>query len=144
MTHEDRGHYAKKHPSDRRLDPKIADAVRKQAPNQELSCAAAFQIAEEHHSLPAEVGTCADLLEITLVKCQLGLFGHSPEKRIVRPAESVPRELEDAIGSGLSRGRLSCKRAWEIADRFGIQKMRVSAASEALGIKISGCQLGAF
>jgi len=28
MTHEDRGHYAQKHPSDTKINPTIADAVK--------------------------------------------------------------------------------------------------------------------
>jgi len=36
-----------------------------------------------------DVGGTIDLLEIHLNKCQLGLFGYSPKKMIVKPAENV-------------------------------------------------------
>ena len=32
----------------------------------------------------------------------------------------------------------------EIAEKFGVPKMDIAAACEALSIKISACQLGAF
>ncbi len=83
-------------------------------------------------------------MAIRLVKCQIGLFGYRPKKCIVKPAKSVPSELEKAILAGLVNDRLSCKCAWEIAHQLGIHKMKVSAACDALGIKIGPCQLGAF
>jgi len=85
------------------------------------------------------------LLGIRLVTCQLGLFGYAPEKKIVQPSETVDRALEDAIRAALQEdGRLTCRLAWELAERFQIPKMRVSAACEALSIKVRPCQLGAF
>ncbi|MFC1489458.1 hypothetical protein ACFL6B_06405, partial [Thermodesulfobacteriota bacterium] len=70
--------------------------------------------------------------------------GYRPKKKIIEPVETVPRELEDAIRKALESDRLSCAAAWEIADRFGVGKMQVASACEALKIKIGTCQLGAF
>ena len=39
---------------------------------------------------------------------------------------------------------LAEKKAWEIAKRFEISKMKVSSVCEQLKIKIKPCQLGAF
>jgi hypothetical protein len=72
------------------------------------------------------------------------LFGYQPEKKIVKPAASLEPELEKTILGGLVNERLPCRTAWEIAEQQGIQKMRVSAACDAMGIKIKPCQLGAF
>ena len=93
---------------------------------------------------PAAVGRAADLLEVRLVKCQLGLFGYGPRKKIIEPAGAVATALRTAILGGLIDDRLPCLTAWEIADRFSIHKMKVSEACEALGIRIKPCQLGAF
>jgi len=144
MTHEDAGHYKKKHPSDRESKPEVADAVKRKGLNGEISCAAAHRIAEDTKTPPLEVGFTIDCLEIRLTKCQLGLYGYRPQKRVVKPAETVSDILRDAIRDALVAGRLSCKSAWEIAQKHGISKMDVSAACEAVGIKISSCQLGAF
>jgi hypothetical protein len=81
---------------------------------------------------------------LRLVKCQLGLFGYHPEKKIVKPAASVRLDLEEAILAGLANERLPCQTAWLISDQLSIDKMEVSAACDAMGIKIKPCQLGAF
>jgi len=144
MTHEDRGHYAKKHPADREVNKKVAEAVKKRTSNGKISCAEAFKIADDSNVQPAEIGFTIDFLETRIVKCQLGLFGHSPEKSIVKPAKAVSSALEEAIRERLVNGRLSCKAAWDIAEKSGIPKIGVSSACETLEIKINSCQLGSF
>jgi hypothetical protein len=144
MTHENRGHYAGKHPPERKVNQEIADAVKQRASEGEISCAAVFRMAGDLGAAPAEIGFTLDVLEIPLVKCQLGLYGYRPEKRIVKPMETVPQPLADAIQETLDNNRLTCARAWEIAERLAIRKIEVASACEALKIKISSCQLGAF
>ncbi len=126
------------------VDPVLRDGLLKRAADRKLPCAIAFDVAELLGVSPDEVGRAADLLELRLVKCQLGLFGYRPKKSIVKPAASVSPELEKAILAGLIDDRLPCKTTWKIAKRLGIQKMKVSAACDAMGIKIRPCQLGAF
>ncbi len=83
-------------------------------------------------------------MEIEISKCQLGLFGYSPEKMVVKAAEAVQPDLEKAIRSALMNDRLPCAAAWSIAETSGMPKMAVSSACEALKIKVKPCQLGAF
>jgi hypothetical protein len=144
MPRKATGNYAKKHPDDRKVNPDIAKTVRKLTVNGEITCAVAFSISNELKIAEEEIGFTADHLEIPITKCQLGLFGYRPQKKIIEPVETVSRELEDVIRKSLASGRLSCAAAWEIADRSGIDKMKVSSACEALKIKIGTCQLGAF
>jgi hypothetical protein len=146
MTQKDRGSFAAKHGQEAKAG--IVAAVRagleQAAPAGTLSCAAAFKLSADLEKPPAEIGKAADLLGIRLVKCQLGLFGYAPEKKIVRPAAAVDPALEEAIRAALQDGRLSCRTAWGLAERFRVPKMNVSAACEALGVKVKPCQLGAF
>ena len=144
MTHEDAGHYAAKHPEGSLPDPRIADRLKAKVKDGTVSCAAAHAIAEELNVPPKDVGKTMDLMELRIVKCQMGLFGYFPEKKIVKPAESITPELESAISEATAGGRLACKAAWDMADRFGIPRMAVAAACEALGIKVTPCQIGAF
>jgi hypothetical protein len=104
----------------------------------------AFEIAESEGIPPLEVGAAADLMEIPIVKCRLGLYGYKPDKKIVKPAPQVDSGLESALKESLVDGRLPCAAAWAVAEKFGIGKMDVSAACETLGIKIRPCQLGSF
>lgn len=131
------------------MDARVAKAIRDHLDSEGmLPCAAAFRVAEELGVEPLLVGQTADEMGVRLNRCQLGLFGYGPKAegrhKIVRPADVVEPALAQAIQDSLSQGRLSCQSAWEIAAALGIPKMDVSAAAEALGIRIARCQLGAF
>ena len=144
MSHQDRGHYAGKHPPGRTTDQRIVDALNSAVSDNTIPCAVAFRVATELNASSEEVGFTIDSLEYTITKCQLGLFGYGEEKKKVKPADSVSPELEDTIRKALINDRLPCVVAWDIAERLGLGKMSISSASETLGIKISPCQLGAF
>jgi hypothetical protein len=126
------------------MDDRIVTAVREQAPDGTLRCATAFRIAEDLDVSPLAVGRVADGLNVRLMRCQLGLFGHGERKSVVEPAESVTPELEGAIREGLVVGRLPCAVAWAVAARFGMPKLHVANAAEKLGLRVGQCQLGAF
>jgi hypothetical protein len=136
--------YSQKHGRDAKPDHSIKNEILKRTKDEKVPCVFAFEIAEALQIVPYEVGKTADLMNFKITKCQLGLFGYLPQKKIVQPQDSVKEDLKDAISQSLSQGKLSCKRAWEIASRFNIGKMAVSKACETMGIKIKDCQLGAF
>ncbi len=144
MARRDSGNYARKHSPDRKANPAVAEAVNQRAKGGEIACAIAFDIAKELGVTPDEVGLAVDLAEIRIVKCQLRLYGYQSGKSSLTPADSVSPDLEEAIRDALIEGRLTCEASWEIAERFGMAKMGVSSACEALKVKISSCQLGAF
>jgi hypothetical protein len=144
MTHEDKGHFSKKHPPDRKVSERVNAAVKAKVTDGAMACAVAFEIAESLGVQPEEVGFTLDSLEVKVVKCQLGLFGYSPAKRIVKPAERVPPDIEKAIRGALVKGRLPCASAWALAEKRRLKKMEISSACETLGIKIGPCQLGTF
>ena len=130
--------------SKQKIAPEIERAIQQKAKDGEIPCAVAFDLLKDLGIETNEIGSALDALNVRIVKCQLGLFGYSPKRRIVEPADSVSKELEDAIRTAMENGRLSCRAAWDIADALKLQKMQVSSACEALGVKISSCQLGAF
>lgn len=136
--------FAEKHGPDAQPDSVIKNEILKRTHKDEIPCAVAFEIANALKVSPDAVGMTADLINCRLVKCQLGLFGYHPKKKIVTPQHTVTENLKNAISQALVQGRLSCKSAWDIATRFNVQKMKVSGACEAMGIKITHCQLGAF
>lgn len=144
MTFQQGRTFAEKHGPGTPMDPSIKEEVLKRAKQDELPCTIAFQIAKDLQVSPAKVGMTADLLNVRLIKCQLGLFGYAPRKRLVKKQSSVDPKLKEAILAGLMDGRLPCRTAWQIAARFSIGKLSVSAACETLQIKIKPCQLGAF
>lgn len=144
MTHDNSQKFSGKHGPDATVDNLIKDNILEKAKGGKLPCAVAFKIADEVNKPPAEIGKTVDLMNFRLVKCQLGLFGYTPAKKIVKPKSPDNPRLEDAIRAALADEKLSCRDAWEIARKFQVAKMTVSAACEALNIKIKPCQLGAF
>lgn len=146
MSEKDRKPFASKHrhKPPGQIDAAIREALERDSEKGELPCAVAFRLADELQKPPAALGEAADLLGIRLVKCQLGLFGYAPAKKIVKAAPAVDPGLEDAIRRRLENGKLACEAAWSLAQDFQLSRMGVSAACEALGVKIKPCQLGAF
>ena len=147
MTHEDAGHYSAKHPEGTKLQPELAAAVTEQAADGQISCAAAHQAAKDKQVAPAKIGQTIDLLEYRIIKCQLGLFGYEPEKKVVTPAAKaeISAELQAALEERAdAKGRIACADCWQIADSLSMPRMAVSAACETLDMKVTPCQLGAF
>ena len=144
MAHKDKGKYAKKRSPELKLNPAIAEAVKQGTSDDKIACAAAFKVAGKLKVSPGEVGVTIDLLEIPIIKCQLGLFGFGPPEKRVIAAETVSPALEAAIRDSLVKGKLPCASAWEIAVKFNIAKRAITSACETLKIKIASCQLGTF
>ena len=144
MTHEDKGHYSKKHADNTKINENIKKSIKKMQEDGKLTCSKAFKIVKKHNVDSLEVGRNADLLEIRLWQCQLGLYGYYPNKKIVKPAKEVSKEIKEEIEKELVNGKLPCKSAWNIAEKLNIAKIKVSSACEKLGAKIGPCQLGAF
>ena len=130
--------------SDGPLDAALKEAILQETDAGKLPCAKAFRIAETRQTTREEIGRWADRLDIRLNKCQLGLFGYTPDKKIIAPADHVDDTLREAIASASTSGRISCKQVWDIAAGLDIARMNVSSACEAMRVKITHCQLGAF
>ena len=72
-------------------------------------------------------------------------WGKKPDHgKAIRAEDSVPVEIQKALGELAENGMVTCVGLWRIADRLGVERKTLSAACETLGIKIRGCQLGAF
>lgn len=144
MTHEDAGKYRAKHPAGTVCDPAIAAALGQKMEDGRITCAAAHGIAGDLEVAPSEIGKAIDLLEYRIIECQLGLFGYSPERKIVKAADVISEDLRGHLGRFAADGEISCASSWEIAQTLDIGRMDVAAACELLDIKIRHCQLGAF
>lgn len=123
----------------------VVRAVTEKAEEGSIACAVAHALVGELRVRSEEVGLAADVQGIQIVKCQLGLFGYgTPKGSIVKPAPEIAPDLKQAIERSLVNGRLSCANAWQIAEELGITRLGVGSACEAMKVKISSCQLGAF
>lgn len=144
MTREHTGKYSAKHPIGTHCDEDLARLLADGTEDGRLTCSAAHAVAAEAGVAPSKVGETADLLEYRIVECQLGLFGYSPAKRIVKPAAAVSPELRGRLEGAVVDGRIGCSSCWKIAEDLGIGRPAVGDACELLGFKVERCQLGAF
>jgi hypothetical protein len=147
MAHEDAGKYAAKHPPGAKLNEQIAEAIRDKSSGGKLICARGEMIAKELHVGIAEVGRTADLLEMKIKECQLGLFGWGEKPnhgKDIPAAGSLSVEVRSAIEKVAVNGKVECAALWMIAERLGIERKAASAGCEALRLKIRSCQLGTF
>ena len=144
MSADSKSGYASKQSPDYKPDPALIQTIKANLRDDMLPCAVAFKIAQTEQVPSLEVGQAADSQEIPLAKCQLGLFGYLPEKKIVKAEAEAPSALLAALKAALENDRLPCAAVWQIADQFKVTKMKVSAVCEGHDIKIKPCQLGAF
>jgi len=129
------------------MDERIAKRI-EVYPDEGLPCAVAHYIAADLGVTPLEVGQTADEMGVKGSMCQLGLFGYAekgrPAARIRRPMAEVPPALEEAISSAAEDGRVSCAALWRIGGELGFSRLEMGNAVEALGLKVTPCQLGFF
>ncbi len=109
----------------------------------QLPCPTAFKIAGECRVTPKQIGETADTLGVRLVECQLGCFmvtGHEENLSI----EHLDPTLQDKLTDSLVDDRLPCAVAFKIAGELKTSRLEVGKTADALGFKISRCQLGCF
>jgi len=125
-------------------DSALAEEINQRLRDGMLPCAVAHDIAKDLQIDPLKVGQAADALEVSLSKCQLGLFGYKPDKKIVKAETNPPADLLAAIQTAVKGGKVPCNVLWEIAAQFDVPRLNVSNVCEGQGIKVKPCQLGAF
>ncbi len=143
MGHQDRGHYARKHPEKQR-DKAIAALLEEKAEDGRLNCADAHRIAKKLGVTPDQIGVQADLAELRISRCQMGLFGYYPEKKDLNPDIEISPKVDEAIEKAQTDGRISCAECWELATALAISRKDMGSVCEKKGVRIKPCQLGAF
>jgi hypothetical protein len=133
-----------RHGKDQSPDPNIAAEIDSRQEKSRLTCAKAHAIAAALAISPADVGKTMDLTGIRINRCQLGLFGYYPEKKVVKPVDQVAEPLRTALEKEAKDNHVPCAICWALADQHSMSRMEVAAACETLGIKVAPCQLGAF
>jgi hypothetical protein len=130
------------------MDERIHKAILQRLDGGKLPCAEAHAVARAFEVDPLTVGQTADAAGIRINRCQLGLFGYGPKAqgkhKIVHAMDSVPENLAARLRAASTDGGITCTAIWAIADAFGITRLEASSAVEAMGLKVSRCQLGCF
>jgi hypothetical protein len=147
VAHKDAGKYAAKHPTGTARNEQIAQAILEKSAGGALLCAMGENISKELKVDIAEVGMTADLLEMKIKECQLGLFGwgNKPKHgKDIQATDSVSVEIKSALEKTAVNGMVTCSALWMIAEKLNVKRKTVSAACDTLRLKIRVCQLGAF
>ncbi|NDY73455.1 hypothetical protein DO021_09080 [Desulfobacter hydrogenophilus] len=143
MGHQHKCQDAKKHPG-AQLNQALSQPIVQASSNDILTCASAHRLAKAHDCLPKQIGIQADLLELRIAQCQLGLFGYAPGKKKINPDAGITPELKNRIFDAQSDGKIDCKTCWKIATEFKISRINMGSVCERLEIRIKPCQLGVF
>lgn len=126
----------------------VRTAIVETARRDGLPCAEAHGIAERLGVSPGEVGRAASATSVRLSRCQLGLFGYGAKSegrsKIVLPATNLPDEIVSTLRASSVDGRIACVDAWAIARAYDYPRLGIANIIEALGLKVSPCQLGCF
>ena len=138
------------------MDERVHRAILERLENGQLPCNQAFAVAKILGVEPLSVGLAANEADIRICRCQLGLFGYGPKAegkhKIVHAMDKVPERLaarlraEAEVGlqsEGVERG-ITCAGIWRAADGLDYPRMKAASAVEAMGLKVTRCQLGCF
>ncbi|MBN1260388.1 MAG: hypothetical protein JXB35_06870 [Anaerolineae bacterium] len=135
-------------PTDFVPDEHVIQAIEAHLKEGRLRCAVAFRIARDLGVEPSIVGRTADVLQVHLSRCQLGLFGY-PEGKGWTAAGVIEKPVPDGLEAALrasvdAAGHIACVRLWAVAAEFGISRLQAGYVADTLGLHVAPCQLGAF
>jgi hypothetical protein len=124
----------------------FVEALREQASENRIACAAALRLAARHGVDASTVAGLAAEAGITIVYCQLGLFGYHSfgGKGVSTPLREIPERLRSVIRERSADGALPCADVWAIAEASALPRLVLASAADAMGIHIAPCQLGCF
>ena len=130
------------------MDEKLKKAMQDRLEDGRLACNQAFAIARTLGMEPLTVGMAANDTDIRISNCQLGLFGYGPKAegkhKIVHPMDEVPERMAARLRAAADGENITCTAVWKVADGLGYRRIEASSAVEAMGLKVSRCQLGCF
>jgi len=130
------------------MDEQLHQAMLDRLKDGQLPCSQAHTIAQILDVEPLTVGLAATEADIRISRCQLGLFGYGPKAegkhKIVQPMDNVPERLAARLRAASESDGITCAAIWEIADDLGFTRLEASSAVEAMGLRVSRCQLACF
>jgi hypothetical protein len=130
------------------MDEQVHQAMVDRLEDGRLPCNEAHAIAQIVGVDPLTVGRAADEADIRISRCQLGLFGYGPKAegkhKIVVPMDEVPAHLAARLRAAADGPGITCTAVWQVADGLGYKRIEASSAVEAMGLRVSRCQLGCF
>ena len=109
-----------------------------------LSCPIAWGIAKKSNVPKIVVGDVADSLGIRVTNCQLGCFKIEKTPYDNSSYSNIDGEICNILKELHETDQLTCAKVFELARQFNLKPMVIANEVNAMGLKISGCQLGCF
>lgn len=130
------------------MDEQILHAMQERLEDGKLPCNQAHAIAHVLKVDPLTAGQAANEADIRISRCQLGLFGYGPKAegkhKIVHPMDDVPERLAARLRAQAEGEGITCTAIWQVSDGLGYPRLEAGSAVEAMGLRVSRCQLGCF
>jgi hypothetical protein len=130
------------------MDERLLQAMQDRLEDGKLPCSRAFAIARKLGLEPLAVGFAATDADIRISRCQLGLFGYGPKAegkhKIVHAMDDVPERLAAHLRAEADEQGITCTAIWQVAEELELKRLEASSAVEAMGLRVSRCQLGCF
>ena len=116
---------------------RIEDLLEKYADERgRVSCVKAMAIARKMGVEPMFVGRVASSTGFRITECELAQFGSKRVGELDKEAYEALKVLAD------ENGKITCKNAWNLAERFGLKRIRSAIKNSELDVVY--CQLGCF
>jgi len=109
-----------------------------------LSCPAAWTIARETGVPRIAVGATADGMGTRVTDCQIGCFKVDKTPFDNREAARLTPEITAHILRLKDESALTCEAVFALAKTYRLKPMDIAGEINALGLKVSACQLGCF
>ncbi len=124
----------------------LEEQVKAKLKNGYLPCPAAWKIASDAGVPRIAVGAIADQLGHRITDCQIGCFkvDKTPFKEDEATIPSISDDAIKAIKELQQINGLTCEAVFDLARQFKTKPMTVSSHINALGFKVTQCQLGCF
>jgi len=130
------------------MDTALHQTMLQRLEDGQMPCTVAHELAHEFGLEPLAVGQAANEANVRISHCQLGLFGYGPKSegkhKIVHAMDDVPERLAARLRAAAGEEGITCLAIWQIADELGYLYLEASSAVEAMGLRVSHCQLGCF
>jgi len=128
---------------------RIKEMIKTNPEQGRIACAVVHYIAAYLSVPPIEVAKSINEMGLKIYQCQLGLFGYGRKGvssyKVIGQKVEVPEAFNELLKrEAEGEDRVSCEILWGIAEEIGITRFEAGNAADALGFKITPCQLGCF
>ncbi|MBN1370081.1 MAG: hypothetical protein JW954_07605 [Dehalococcoidaceae bacterium] len=109
-----------------------------------LPCPAAWKIARQSGVVRIAVGAVADEMGKRVVDCQIGCFKVDKTPFGTQEPARLSPEISAEILRLNEENSLTCEAVFTVAKTYRLKPTDIAGEINALGLKVSACQLGCF